>query len=233
MISVSKYLLEHIIKTPLIEEALFNNYLNLRQYAKFIKKDIENTLLKDVSISNIVISLSRIRKNLSIKEKNKPKLIFSDIAIKYPISEISYSYSKTILSNLLTAQKNLEGVENNFLNIISGNSEITIFINSNYKDKYILGKNSHIQPNLIADNLAALSVKFDPIFWNYAGVTYEVLKAVYFEDIILAETVSTHSEITLDIILAETVSTHSEITLIMEKKFINQAFEILNKRYIL
>lgn len=111
--------------------------------------------------------------------------------------------------------KHLVTNEDYFLNIISGNTETCIFINSHY-EKEVLDIFLPQELNLHISEVGAISIKFDSKVLATLGVVYQVLKYLVWENINLLEV----------------ISTYTELTLIIEKVYANRAIEILTKNLI-
>ena len=124
-------------------------------------------------------------------------LVLNDISVKYPLSEINYPIPLQYCTNEISLiYEEFGAIDNHFLNIVSGNSETTIFVNSKLKRKIFetFKKTKH---NLELDNLASVSLKFSSEYLEVIGITYEVLRAMTWNRINLVEVVSTYTEITL------------------------------------
>ncbi len=209
MITTTDCVREIVQKSPFIAEMLRNNWLNLSKYAKSIQTEIEAKTWKKVQSGSIIIALGRIRKE--IKEKFKIKLKINDISLKISITEINFVKNSDHNQKITKIYKNLASIENNFLNIISGNTETGIFVNSKHQNQ-VLDVFSDQKPNLFLENLGAVSIKFDSEYLQNTGSVYQILKYLVWENINLLEI----------------ISTYTELTLIVDKTNSYKVFEILN-----
>lgn len=107
----------------------------------------------------------------------------------------------------------MSGIDSSFLNIISGNTETEIFINSNYENR-VLEVFSDQKPNLFLTGLSVVSIKFDSECLQNMGTIYQILKYLLWEKINLMEV----------------VSIYTELTLIVDKINAKKVFEILTER---
>lgn len=195
MYSITDYVRQIIDSKPIFAEMLSKNYLNLSNFADDIIPEIENLSYKKITKNSVVMALSRIKEE--IKVENKIEFKVNDISVKYPLSEINYPIPLQFCTDEVSSIYDEFGtIDNHFLNIVSGNSETTIFVNSKLKDKIFktFKKKKH---NLELDNLASVSLKFSPEYLEVIGITYEVLRAMTWNKINLVEVVSTYTEITL------------------------------------
>src|SRR3989338_8218280 len=70
--------------------ALTNNYMNMSSYAHLIRPAVERRAKKQVTITSLVVSLSRLRKEF---KKGKPliqEVAIKNITTKLPLSEMVY-----------------------------------------------------------------------------------------------------------------------------------------------
>jgi|688.fasta_scaffold144394_2 hypothetical protein len=212
MLSITDHVRNILVSQPLIEEMLGQNLLNTTQYAKQIQPQIEQKSYKKVEIGSIVTALSRLKNDI----KNFTKINFKaeDISLKFPISEISYTLSTAHISKTSKIYEKFGGLENHFLNIVSGSSETTIFVNTKYKTEIIkaFGKKSKI----VLDNLCLINLKFNPKYFYETGITYLVLKSLTWNNVNLVEI----------------VSTYTEIGLIISMKDSQKAFDILSRDFL-
>jgi aspartokinase len=214
MYSITDYVRQIIDNKPTIAEMLLKNYLNLSSFADDIIPEIENSAYKKISKNSVVMALSRIKDEIQVDKKIEFRV--NDISVKYPLSEINYPIPlQFCTAEIAQIYSEFQSVDNHFLNIVSGNSETTIFVNSKQKQKVFdsFKKKKH---NLELDNLASVSLKFSEEYFETIGITYEVLRTMTWNKINLVEV----------------VSTYTEITLIIYQKDTQRLIDILNKEFL-
>jgi hypothetical protein len=214
MLSITDYVRQIIHSKPIIGEMLVKNYLNMSNFADDIIPDIENSTYKKISKNSVVMALSRIKDEIQIDKKIEFKA--NDISVKYPLSEINYPIPlQFCTTEIARIYDEFKSIDNHFLNIVSGNSETTIFVNSKLKSK-IFSSFKRKKHNLELDNLASVSLKFSAEYFEVIGITYEVLRSMTWNKINLVEV----------------VSTYTEITLIIYQKDTQRLIDILNKEFL-
>jgi hypothetical protein len=214
MFSITDYVRQIIANRPTIAELLCKNYINLSSLAQDLVPEIESITLKKVSKNAVVMALSRIQKEIKIPAES----IFwvNDIQVKYPLSEINYPIPLQFCTEEVNSiYKKIHTQENHNLNIVSGNSETTIFINTKLKNLIFESFEGFVH-NLELDQLASVSLKFDQKYLQEVGITYQVLQSLAWNKINLVEV----------------VSTYTEITLIIDQKNVQKLIEILNKNFM-
>lgn len=208
MLTVSDSVREIVQKSPFVQETLRKGWLNLSQYAVSILPEVEEKLYKKVQIGSIITALGRIR--LELEKIFEIKLKINDICIKMPITEFNFVHCHDHFGRISQLFEDLNLVENNFLNVINGNTETGIFINSNFEN--FVHKNFE-KPNLVLTGLSAVSIKFDSEYLENLGSVYEVLRLLVWQKINLLEI----------------ISTYTELTLIVNKADANKVFEIFSQ----
>jgi aspartokinase len=198
---------------PLIEQALKDDIINLSQYAKQIQPLVEAKNMKKTQIGAIITALSRVRSEVTTSFNIDFKI--NDISLKYPLTEISYQNAPDHVQKTGELYSLFSQKQNHFLNIIAGNTETTIFVNSKYEAD-ILKAFKPYKPVKIIPNLAGISLKFSDQYFEVPGITYEVLKTLVWNKINLAEI----------------ISTYTEITLIISKKDSQRTFELLSDQFV-
>jgi hypothetical protein len=214
MLSITDYVRQILADKPTLTEMLCNKYLNLSAVADEFVPQIEKLSYKKVTKNAVVMALSRVQKE--IKSPTQKAFKVNDIQVKYPLSEINYpiplQYCTDEVSELYSQ---INHKENHYLNIVSGNSETTIFINTKLKSLIFKSFDGY-QNNLEMDGLASVSLKFSPEYLEQIGITYQVLQAMAWNKINLIEV----------------VSTYTEITLIIEQKDTQKLIDILNSKFL-
>ena len=213
MYTVTDTVREIVKKSPFIQEVLKNDWLNLSQYAASIKPEVESKTWKKVQTGSIITALGRIRAEIQTTFDIQFKIV--DISLKLPITEFNFAKTPEHSAKIEQLYKHFATTDNHFLNIISGNTETGIFINSNY-DKQVQKIFRPQKPNIHITDLAAVSIKFDQDILGMSGAVYQILKYLVWENINLLEV----------------ISTYTELTLIVEKSNANRVLDVLSKELI-
>lgn len=199
-----------LLNSEAATDAFFNGYLNFSAYAKNIKEIVEDDTKKDVSIGNIVVTLSRInREENSRLRKTKhefiPDVKFSDISVKSSLVELTFD-------NTLDLRKKINLFGEDFYYFAIGLNEITIIVTSE-NSKYIQKKLLPAEPKVILSGLSSVTVRFSPDYMTVPNTVYAILRKLALEFINVIEI----------------VSTYTEITIIVEHNEMLKTFEVLNR----
>ncbi len=214
MFSITDYVRQILHTKPTLTEMLCKNYLNLSSLAQDLIPEIQKQSYKPVSKNAVVMALSRIQKELKSPEQLEFKV--NDIQVKYPLSEINYPIPLQYCTEEINSiYKKIQNSENHYLNIVSGNSETTIFVNTKLKNIIFEAFDGFVN-NLELDQLASVSLKFSTEYLEQIGITYQVLQALAWNKINLVEV----------------VSTYTEITLIIDQKDTQRLIDILNHKFL-
>ncbi len=178
------------------EEALFalsKGYMNLSAYAQQIKARVEDGSKKDVKTTGIVVALSRIKKQLSQTHPLIQDVKINNLTIKSPLTEISFEKKEAIVSKLSSLYKKVKTTNDDFLTMTLSTSEISIICSDRIKQKII----DHVaeKPKMIQEKLASIGIAFDPQYYTMPNVTYSLLRRIAQKRIVIAETITTHTEI--------------------------------------
>jgi hypothetical protein len=71
MITVPEATKKIVERSRYLSEALVKDIINLSSLARYIKPDLEQMLIKDVSSGSIIMALKRLQKNIKPKYKNE------------------------------------------------------------------------------------------------------------------------------------------------------------------
>ena len=192
--------------------ALSHGYMNMSSYAYRIRAEVEALTKKPVTITSLVISLSRLRKEF---QKEKPLLqdvTINSITTKLPLSEIVYENNKNSIEKLESLHKNISIGREDFFTTTLGTAELTIVCSSGISNK--ISKHFKEKPKLIIHNLAAIGISFDSKHFETPNIIFSLLSVIAKARINVAEIVSTYTELIFVVSekdFSKTVSLFSEL----------------------
>jgi hypothetical protein len=173
--------------------ALSNGYMNMSSYAYRIKPEVEALTKKQVTITSLVVSLSRLRKEI---QKAKPlihNVAIKNISTKLPLSEIAYENSNNFLRELESLHKNISAAQEDFLTITRGMAEVDIICSASLEKKIL--KHFKIKPKWINHNFAAIGISYGPEVFGMPNIFFSLLSVTARARINLEELVSTPTEL--------------------------------------
>ena len=174
--------------------ALTNGYMNMSSYAYQIKKRVEELAKKKVTIASLVVSLSRLRKEL---KKSKPLIHdveIKNITTKLPLTELVYENTSKLLKEFESLHKNLSVSKDDFFTTTMGTTEIDIMCSSNLENKIL--KYLKTKPKIINHGLAAIGVSFGKEVFGTPNVFFSLLSVTARAKVNIEELISTPTEFT-------------------------------------
>ena len=209
--------IQPIVRDILLKElealfALTNGYMNMSSYAYKIRPKVEELAKKRVTITSLVVSLSRLKKEF---KKEKPliyNVAIKNITTKLPISEIIYKNSDKFIKELESLHKNISVLQEDFFTITMGTTEIDIICSFNLENKIL--RHFKVKPKFINHSLAAIGISYGTEVFGMPNVFFSLLSVTARARINIEELVSTPTE--LIFIIAEgdfgkTVALFSEL----------------------
>ncbi len=195
MITIQSSAEKAINCNPFLKEVLLSDYANISSIAKAIKKDVEDDLLKPVSLNSLVVALNRIKSKLAKKTLKINKIFDSppEITIRSKLVEIVTSTEENEYRKLHKLALELETKEE-FFALSKGFYEITAIFPEKYL-RYL--KIYNLSPKKIFKNITLISLKLPPKVVEIPGVYYKILQFIAFENIPLIEVFSTYTELML------------------------------------
>ncbi|MEK7140452.1 MAG: hypothetical protein AAB815_01570 [Patescibacteria group bacterium] len=173
--------------------ALTNGYMNMSSYAHRILPLVEARTKKQVTITSLVVALSRLR-----KEFRKEKPLIHDVAIKnitskLPLTEMVYENTRKFLAELDSLHKNISVTQEDFFTITMGTTEVDIICSSNLENKIL--KHFKMKPKFINRDFAAIGVSYGPEVFGTPNVFFSLLSITARARINIEELVSTPTEL--------------------------------------
>lgn len=173
--------------------SLTDGYMNMSSYAHRIRAQVEARAHKKATITSIVVSLSRLR-----KEFRKEKPLIQDVAItnittKLPLTEIVYENTAASIGKLESFHKKVPLSREDFFTTTVGTTELNIICSSHLTPK--VEKHFGTKPKLTVKNLAAVAISFDPERLNIPNTFFSLISVTARARINIAEIVSTYTEL--------------------------------------
>lgn len=213
MVTVPEATKKIVERSRYLSEAISKDLVNLSSLARYIKPELEDMLVKDVSQGSVVMALKRLQKDF------KPKYSSGSIFKSPPEMVIRSGMFLVTLQRTKETEESLgdlfiNRVKGLFSSISIGATEIQVAgsqtlypeIEKNIDNKFFLNIQQHVSQVTIYLPEEALQVP---------GVYYFFLKSLAWEGI--------------NILGA--APTKSEFTLFFEDKNVNRAFEILSSLF--
>lgn len=192
--------------------ALTNGYMNMSSYAYQIRERVELLTMKKTTIASLVVSLSRLRKELKKERPLIHQVSIANITTKLPLSEVVYENTSKFMEELESLHKNILVSREDFFTTNMSTTEIDIICSSNLANKVL--KHFKMKPKIINHNLAAVGISFNPEVFGTPNTFFSLLSVTARANINIEELVSTPTEFIL--IVAEkdfgrTVALFSEL----------------------
>lgn len=192
MIKIQPIVREIVLKELEAYFALSNGYMNMSSYAHQIRPKVEALAKKQVTITSLVVSLSRLR-----KEFKKERPLIHDVAIKnittkLPLSEMIYENSDKFMKELESLHRDILVSQDDFFTITIGTKEIDIICSTSIENKIL--KHFKVKPIIVNHNLAAVGVSFGREVFGTPNVFFSLLSVTARARINIEELVSTPTE---------------------------------------
>lgn len=193
MIKIQSAVRDIVLKELEAYFALTNGYMNMSSYAHRIRREVEKLTKKQTTIASLVVSLSRLRKEL---KKIKPLIhdvVIKNITTKLPLSEIAYENSNKFLEQLESLHKNISVSQEDFFTTTIGTTEIDIICSSNLEQKIL--KHFKIKPKWVNHDFTAVGISYGPEVFDTPNVFFSLLSVTARAHINIEELVSTPTEL--------------------------------------
>lgn len=202
MITVPEATKKIIERSRYLSEAISKGIINYSSLARYMKPEIEQMLIKDVSVASIMMALKRLEREL------KPNSNYNKVFIKKP--------ELTVRSSLVLISVLNKIVLNNKTEVILKNQGVNEASYIMSQDVFAELKISKKDVSACISNLSSLSIKLPGETLNTPGIYYFFLKSLAWEGINIIEL----------------FSTPHELTIIVEDKDIERVFSIIKSLFV-
>ncbi len=213
MVTVSHLVKKLLENKPFLLEGLGKGIISHGNLADELKPKIERELGKKVKDAAIIMSLRRYSEELDKKDFLTKKPSFSgEMMIKTNICDFNVVKTPSLLAKIKSIYNLVELERGDFLNIISGNNEVSIAINEKHQNKITALLKGEKILNKESD-LVALTIIFSGDFIHTPGIVFQAVRKLAWENINIFEI----------------ISTLTELTFIISKKSSMKAYEVLGE----
>ncbi|MGH7245769.1 MAG: hypothetical protein ACREGI_02430 [Candidatus Levyibacteriota bacterium] len=215
MITVPEAAKKIVERSRYLSEAMSKGLINLSSLARYIKPEVEEMLLKDVSESSIIMALKRLETQL--KPQVQYKNVFKtppEMIVRSNLTEITATTSISLPKKCAKIFELYAGQQKYFFAFTEGITESTMIISQELKQKILAILEGE---NIVAtfSNLSSITIRQPKEITYTPGIVYFFLKSLAWEGINIMEV----------------VSTYLELTIILEDKEVNRAFGILKSLF--
>lgn len=194
MITISQAVETILYHDDVALEAARKGWLNLSSYARAIRPQVENTLIKDVQEGSIVTALSRIVADLPQQPATIQDVIQS-FSVHSNLEGMTYERSEDISTQIREIYRQVAATNKSFLTVTQGINEITIVAEASvarhFREKLRQAHTVYDKPNLVG-----ITVKFAPENLEIPNLIFMLTRRLAYRDINIIEIVSTATELT-------------------------------------
>ncbi len=216
MITIPEVVQQIVTREPLVEEGLQKGIINLSAYARTIRPQIENILMKRVQTGAIIMALRRMQ---TVPHNGTVLTSFfhikPNIMIRSNLTELTLENSKRALIAVAELIKQNADDHRNIIAVTQGVYETALIVNTDWKDEV----QKTIPQSAINDtvhNLSAITISLPPSNVEIPGVYYTILKSLAWKGINVFDV----------------VSTKNEFTIIFEDKDVDFAFSVIKSLFV-
>lgn len=193
MIKIQPIVREIVLKELEAYTALTDGYMNMSSYAHKIKPLVELATKKKVTITSLVVSLSRLRKEIKKQKPLIQDVVVKNITTKLPLTELVYENSGTFIKEFGSLHNEISLTREDFFVATISIHEMNIIVSSNLVNKVV--KHFKTKPKFINNNLAAVGISLKEETFSTPNIFFSLLSVTARARINIEELVSTSTEL--------------------------------------
>ena len=203
-----------VLEQPFLEEALSKEIINYSALANVLQEEVSLLLGKPVKSGAIMMALRRYKDRLTI---SRPYYGIStlleqlgDITLRSNLSDFTFRNSNTLINSQADILRKIKDKSHIFYTFTRGILESNIIISSSEKAA-ILESFKNEERIALKENLSAISLILPKNNTKVAGLYYQILKRLAWQNVSLYEV----------------ISTTNEFTIVVEDEYVDSAFSII------
>lgn len=194
MIKLSEVISEIIKLNQVLQFGMFAGLFNLTALAQFIKPQVEVRLKREVSVSTILMALSRLKQNFDVQSTFVPKFKVSNITVTSNLCLVSIY--KTEKNHIFLADFYAKLLKSkSYINMTEGLSEITLIFENILKNKQSILEYIEDDAKMVKENLSAIVLKFPQEYLDTPGYLFAIMQSLFIQNINLVEISSSYTEV--------------------------------------
>ena len=217
MLTIPNAVEEVIKKKPFLEGALVEGLINLSSLARQLKPEIEKKVGRTVNDSAVIMALNRLVPRLELMSAMKFKKVvenIGDIIVRSNLADYAFVNSPSLYEKQAVLLDRVRNMKDVFCTFSQGIYETTLVVSSSIVD--IVDEIFVTETNIAKTiNLSSITVKLPTENAICPGVYYYIFKELAWDNINIAEVISTTNEFTV-VISDEDI--HRAFTILMEAK---------------
>lgn len=217
MLTIPNAVEEVIKKKPFLEGALVEGLVNLSALARQLKPDIEKKVGKEVNDSAVIMALNRLVPRLELMSAMKFKKVvenIGDIIVRSNLADFAFVNSPSLYEKQATLLDSVRNMKDVFCTFSQGIYETTLVVSSTIIPlvEEIFAAETNIAKTT---SLSSITVKLPSENTICPGVYYYIFKELAWDNINIAEVISTTNEFT---VVISDDDIHRAFTILMEAK---------------
>ncbi|HXH27162.1 MAG TPA: hypothetical protein VNG90_04665 [Candidatus Acidoferrum sp.] len=195
MIKISQTVTTILGHDDVASAALRKGWLNLSAYARDIRPQVQEALLKDVREGSIVTALSRLvpSGDEALGTLSPDKI--QSLAVHTNLDGITYERSDAVSASIQEVYHKMKIDNKTFLTVTQGINEITIIAEARVA-RLFRDVLPHAQKIYDKSNLVGITAKFAPGYLEIPNLIFILTRRLAYRDINIIEIVSTATELT-------------------------------------
>ena len=189
--SISKTVQNLIDDDLSLQDALQRDYANYSAVARMLMAKIKKTTNQNINLESVITSVKRAKTNYTILQGKITKIVAGSVLnIRTDMAKVSIEKNK---ENLETVRNTLSTFSGEFLQVIEGNSIVTLISDLNYFNKII----SAFEKKEVIDqkqNLATIIIRSPDEITSTPGCVQAFYNAISRRHINIEETMSCYTE---------------------------------------
>jgi galactitol-specific phosphotransferase system IIB component len=212
MIKIQPIVREIVLKELEAYIALTEGYMNMSSYAHRIRQTVEASAKKKVTITSLVVSLSRLKNEFKKQKPLIQDIVVKNIITRLPLTELVYENSSKFIEEMGTLYKEVSLTREDFFIATVSINEMNIIVSSNMANRVM--KHFKAKPKIINNNFAAVGISLSDDSFNTPNTFFSLLSILARARINIEELVSTSTELIFIIAekdFSETVTLFSKL----------------------
>lgn len=192
MTSVQASLRKLIDDNEFLQFGLANDLFNLSKTARFIQRDLEVRLKRNISVSALTMALSRLSQEQETQRIKVNRIELRNLQVASNLAILTYEHSKTFRPQIVEMARGLQQA-GKFISLSQGLNQITLFVTRD--DVATVERHISLKPLHVHHTVAVIGARLHSSAIQTPGFFFAIFQQLYMQHINVLEISSTSSEL--------------------------------------
>ncbi len=193
--SVTHIVHEILDSLPLISDYLLNNIINYKGLARWIQKDVEKRIKKEVSIESISVAIQRyhFKEGLGEDKKLTNAISRTKLILKNDITNVAFLKNYELIKKIDSFSEKIRWEYGETFFTVQSSQELSVVLEHDRLSEFLTFTTAY-KPLSVVEDVTTINCKYPEHIVHIPGYLYSLLRAITMAKVNVIDIFSTFTE---------------------------------------